>query len=289
MTVTVLAGDHIVSADTIPSLKRELRTLGSGVSRTAYDLGNGTVLKVGSADGWAGGNRTEVECWEALRDSDIGQYLSPIIAHDSESFAWLIMRKVDGILADDSRARSEWYDSGISWELERAGINDLHDGNVGYCYDEDSDSYSFFVIDYAMSGSEDDHCGTCCARENNGCSWHSWQGRSDACCGTARFQSHDCSFLKGCNQEWCDAPGCNEWADRKVRTLWHLEQGWHTHKMVWTQDVAIVCAVHAPRNMEQINWERERLHFQLALPLNCKGSMAYYVYGDGAPKPLFAN
>lgn len=274
MAVTVLAGDHIVSSDTIPTLKRSLSYIGSGVTRSVYDLGNGTVLKVGAADSEYGGNETEVACWEACEGTELGNYLAPIVAYDSESYAWIIMRKVDGVIGDDSAARAAYYDSDACYVLESSNINDLHHANIGYVYNEDEDSYSFYAIDYAMSGDAYSHCETCCARSNNGCEWHSWEGRDSACCGSARFASHDCSFLKGCQVYFCDAPNCNNYADRKIRTLMHLEQGWRTHAMEWRSDVAIVCNVHRPRNVASINWERENLHLQMALPLMRYGTIA---------------
>lgn len=266
MSVTVLAGDHIISAETIPTLKRSLRELGSGISRTAYDLGNGSVLKVGRADGWAGGNRTEVEAWEMLKGSDVGQYLCPIIAYDSEDFAWLIMSKVDGTLNDDAYAACVWEDSGLQWEIERAGIGDLHRGNVGFVRDSSADDgFRFYVIDYAMNenrGADSDgwgepsHCVSCC-QENGGCSRHSWQGRPDACCAYGRYQMSDCKTLQGCNEQWCDAPGCGNLAHVNIGTVRQLVQARARLTLVWTEEQGFVCNLHKPVSVGLADFIRE--------------------------------
>lgn len=262
MATTVLAGEHIVSSDTIGDLKRSLKVLGSGVTRTAYDLGNGTVLKVGASNGYYGGNESEVLAWQALKDSDIGQYLCPIVAYDEEAYAWLIMRKVDGTIGDCSEASSAWYASGISRELDYAGINDLHGGNVGYV-DDGYGNFTFYAIDYAMSdgyadgeasGSwQEGHCATCC----QGCTEHEWQGRDSACCASARFHSKDCMTLQGCNQVWCDVPGCNSYAIRDLGTLRQLERAYCTLTLVWVTERIVLCGKHVPINRHDADIARE--------------------------------
>jgi hypothetical protein len=273
MATHVIAGDHIVSSDRLGDLKNSLPRLGSGVSRTAYDLGNGTVLKIGSADGFAGGNRTEVEAWQELSGSDIAEFLGEIVAYDEEDYRWLIMRKADGVLNDSYEARQAWYRSNVGNILSRAGIDDLHDGNVGYVIDEDSESgYRFFAVDYAMNQNRggaynscrySSHCGTCC-EVNGGCSRHSWLGRQDACCGSARFKMDDCETLQGCRQEWCDAPDCSEYAIRDLGTVRQLVQGHHwagrigvQADNVWESDRMFVCHEHLPVTIGQANAMRE--------------------------------
>jgi hypothetical protein len=257
MAVHVLAGDHIVSSDTIPSLKQHLPHLGNGVSRHAYDLGNGQVLKVGNADGWAGGNATEVAAWEALKDSDVGHLLAPIVAHDSEDFGWLIMLKMDGTIHDlfreDDWVGEAWYAWGCEMkdDLDRAGINDMHDGNIGYVItDHDAQIVKFYAIDYAMSRG-------CHASYSA-----STPRRYDACCDSAMLKASDCATLEGCRAEICDAPRCWQNAVQDLGTLRELRQRHHWEPTylgdhVWTEERAHVCAQHAPIDRNFADMMRE--------------------------------
>jgi hypothetical protein len=257
MAVHVLAGDHIVSSDTIPSLNQHLPHLGNGVSRHAYDLGNGQVLKVGTADGWAGGNATEGAAWEALKDSDVGHLLAPIVAHDSEDFGWLIMLKMDGTIHDlfreDDWVGEAWYAWGCEMkdDLDRAGINDMHDGNIGYVItDHDAQIVKFYAIDYAMSRG-------CHASYSA-----STPRRYDACCDSAMLKASDCATLEGCRAEICDAPHCWQNAVKDLGTVRELRQrhAWEhgtNADHVWTEERAFVCAQHAPIDRNFADMMRE--------------------------------
>lgn len=268
MATTVLAGQHIVSSDTIRDLKRSLPALGSGVSRTAYDLGNGSVLKVGAANGFAGGNATEVAAWQAHEGTEIAQYLAEIIAYDAEDFAWLIMRKVDGTIGNNYAAYQACRAAGFVTMMYGFGFSDLHEGNVGYVEDPMEDSgFRFYVIDYAQNSEEcswigsnqyPSHCETCCG----GCSVHSWRGRSDACCSLARFEPSDCSQFRGCERVTCDVPECGRDADRKIRSIRHQTRdgghfAGHNGNMVEVWEDAVVCWQHAPIGIATANRARE--------------------------------
>lgn len=270
MAVHVLAGSHIVSTDTIDDLKRSLPRLGSGVSRTAFDLGNGTVLKVGKANSFAGGNQTEVAAWEALCDNpEVAPLLGEITAYDSEGFAWVIMRKADGVLGDNYTAKVAFdQNSNLKTILRAYGISDLHEGNIGYVEDASEDcGFRFFAVDYAMSGYCTDpfvsdayspsHCATCC----RGCSSHSDKPRSDACCTIGGNHSQDCASLAGCNAVTCDHPECAQRAVRDLGTVRHLTKNpWFNGGScdhIWESERAVVCGMHLPIGVHTANIARE--------------------------------
>lgn len=262
MSVHVLAGDHIVSSDTIPQLRSTLPYLGNGVTRSVYDLGNGSVLKSGKADSCYGGNLTEARTWEMLRDSEVGQYLAEVIAYDTEDGAWLIMRKVDGTIGDAcSSVRDAYYSSDAYYVLSSSCIGDLHEGNIGYVVNcEEEEDYSFYAIDYAMSGDGSYSSSTCEGCSNRWCDDHSFR-RQDACCTIGQKMTRDCEFPMGCAEECCDNPNCDKRAMIAGGQVYQLEtvrwyNAWNVDH-VWLEEEMYYCANCAPRSVHDADFARE--------------------------------
>lgn len=126
------------------------RSLGLGATREAFDLGDGTVLKVDwNGGGTLGGCNAEAAIWEAA-DSMTRQFLAPVIASGD---GWLVMPKC---AMNVTEAEGEAYDV----EAEGFGviINDLHPMNLGRMADG-----TVVCIDYAAGFYADgcDGCGWC--------------------------------------------------------------------------------------------------------------------------------
>lgn len=186
MATHVLAGDHIISSDRIPSLTRELTRLGSGASRTAYDLGNGSVLKVSGA--W-NQNSLEVEMWNRIQGSGYEEYFAEIIAYDEEAFRWVIQRKAD-------RTAEQWeldeFVSEIGYELdsEFGILCDLHPKNLGVIEDSEGNAESYVIIDYALSDNRpsptcdcgDIDCPQCGCGARGECYCPTFVGHNEAIC-----------------------------------------------------------------------------------------------------------
>lgn len=170
MTATVFYADSgCVSDETVRDIARSLETLGEGVSRTAYDLGD-VVLKVDLGSDFAGNCASEVEAWERIRGTDEERYVGRIFASGN---GWLIMEKATHTLGwgnHDAQADE------VRYALESIGIQDLHAQNLGYRPDG-----TLFALDYAFSSvrsSDRCECGEHDCREcwPNGCECETFEG-----------------------------------------------------------------------------------------------------------------
>lgn len=216
MTVYVTTNDLIVSDDTVRTLERSLPYLGSGVSRRVHDLGNGQVLKLGKADGWAGGNQTEYDAYQRI-DEDDRQHFATCYAIADDG-TWLVAEKIEQTVSSLSGADRDAYHD-WSADVERSlarkyGIRDLHSENVGM-----RANGTFAILDYAMgdggngsdwSEDQDDEC-ACSA-----CNWRdprSECGFCDDCdCEACKPEGCDCPSLVGCNVTYCGVTGCDKLA-----------------------------------------------------------------------------
>ena len=128
----------MVSDDLLEDVITSANYLGAGVTRRVYDLGDGTVLKVNkNRQSYYGDCASEARAWEELRDDEAGEHLAPVLAVASDG-TWLVMVKAesDGYRLDGKARRI----------LERAGIDDLHPGNIGKLSDG-----RLVAIDYALN------------------------------------------------------------------------------------------------------------------------------------------
>lgn len=204
MDVYVSETDYVVSSETIDSLQSQLRRLGRGVSRTVYDLGDGTVLKVcHNVDSFAGNNLSEWQTWQRVKGTEWEVHFSECVAV-SDDGTWLIQRAIDSTFEDDSAGWSEWWDETGREISETLGIGDLHYGNVGTTV-----SGQVKVIDYAFSGHVD-------------LSWLKVSRSEDECrctlcvpctcnlCDCERCNPNGCACdpFEGCREETCNVDGC---------------------------------------------------------------------------------
>lgn len=110
--------------------------LGSGISRHAFNIGKGRVLKVASTATCTDYNRKEVERWESA-PPELKQFLCPIIAYDSE-YRWVVMRRAYKVGNVPHEAKTK------IWNAIVGIVRDSHDFNMGKV------GRNYVMIDYAM-------------------------------------------------------------------------------------------------------------------------------------------
>lgn len=199
MECYVSESNYVVSSDTLHELRSELRRLGAGVSRTVYDLGDGTVLKVcHDQHSHAGNNLSEWEMWQKVQGTEWEIHFAECIAV-SDDGSWLIQRAIDQTFESDHVAWSEWYreiGADLSAELH---LGDLHYGNVGttvqgqvkiidYAYDRFLDM-GWLLSNRSDSDCDCDECKPCYC---NLCD-----------CERCKPQGCDCDEFEGCNETEC--------------------------------------------------------------------------------------
>lgn len=186
MSVYVSESNVIVSDETVDSLRSQLKRLGAGVSRTVYDLGDGTVLKINHSDDghFAGNNLSEWKNWQRIKGTEYEEHFAECIAV-SEDGTWLIQRAIDRTLGDAAQYQewSHWYNT-VGKELSAEfGIGDLHYGNVGMTVQG-----NIVVIDYA------------CTDENLDLSW---LAKRNGICETCKSATLTPSPVHSCNELAC--------------------------------------------------------------------------------------
>lgn len=159
--------------------------LGSGCTRTVYDLGDGTVLKVQRDNGpsFAGGNLTEYDAWQRVAETPDACYFAQVFGC-SDSGAWLVAEYVENVGAAYGADRCTLEDIG-----SRYGIRDLHNGNIGTRADG-----SPVIIDYAFNEAVNASSDPSSDRESHGIS---------TCCanGTLCTRHHG---PQDCEDVWCN-------------------------------------------------------------------------------------
>lgn len=246
MTVYVSESNHIVSADSLYDLERSLPKLGQGVSRRVYDLGDGTVLKVGTGSDFAGTNLSEAEQWRKVEGTQWEEHFAEVLAVADDG-SWLIMRAVERTFVNDRSAWSEWYREVGSELTHSLKVGDLHYGNVGVTVQG-----QIKVIDYAWSeGSmsmewlieEESSCNCSECKPATPCSC------DDCDCEECKPEGCDCEALKGCNVEHCKP--CED-------------KGFYVLAVQFAISVP-VCESHKVKracfSLRQRNWERENATF----------------------------
>lgn len=206
MSVYVSETNHVVTDESAWDLRNSLPKLGSGVSRTVYDLGDGTVLKLQTGRfGGAGGNLEEWETWQRVKDSEFAHCFAECIAIGTDG-AWMIQRAISEIFGFDQK--SEWYEWWKTQGCEAAyfaNVGDIHPNNCGY-----DRNGNVLIIDYAWSGFMDvssvvmTDC-SCCYPERS-------ETPEPCACGEHEcsecFPSGDpCGPLEGCNERDCEQCG----------------------------------------------------------------------------------
>lgn len=96
-----------------------------GISRTVY-IHRDFVVKV-DEHGWC--NQREVALWKAWKGTDLERYLAPVLEWEPKGAQWLVMQKVEQYRPEGNWA--EDYED-LENQARDLGIEDCHDGNVGY-------------------------------------------------------------------------------------------------------------------------------------------------------------
>lgn len=249
MDLYISETDYVVSSETIDSLQSQLTRLGAGISRTVYDLGDGTVLKIQKGGNeYAGGNLSEFAAWQAIKGTEWEIHFAECIAV-SDDGSWLIQRAIDETFAQRTDEWNIWWQE-IGEEIGTTlGIGDLHYGNVGTTVQGD-----IKIIDYAWSGyidmgwlvsqaskaqtSEPCECSVCNPCECGDCE-----------CIRCYPEGCECEPLQGCHAQECEPCLQREWRNRKF-----------VPAVAFVLSVA-VCEGHnvkrAAWDLEQRNFERE--------------------------------
>lgn len=165
--------------------------IGSGVSRTVFEVDENLVLKQERNNDVAGGNRTEYECFHSVEQDERKFFAAPLIIADDDS--WMLSERVEGVVGDlDPGEVSQNDVRAIDQISRRYGISDLHYFNVGY----DSDG-SLKMIDYAANGING--YGFSFGSSFNGC------GCYECGCNVCEVFTCNCPTLEGCNETVCAA------------------------------------------------------------------------------------
>jgi hypothetical protein len=194
-----LQSGQVITDQNAKEIARSLPHLGSGVSRSVYDLGD-VVLKVDDGSNYAGNCASEVAAWEEYEGTEYEHLFARIFAHGR---GWIIAEKAE---TDYSLYRSQAGRDVIN-QLEWIGIGDLHEGNIGFRSDGTG-----CAIDYAMNchrGESSDDCMSsdpceCCDHDCRDCFPHG----CECCCSLHRGESSICATYEGCNAELCAYGAC---------------------------------------------------------------------------------
>ncbi len=125
-----------------------LKQLGVGAYRQVFSLGDGTVLKISAYHDGNESNLQELAVWNAVQDTPISEWLSPVISC-AESGDWLIMREaVGGVVRGRQSDQTVRVRSSIERPHKLPGGkrlwgSDLHGGNMAF-----TETGAVVVIDY---------------------------------------------------------------------------------------------------------------------------------------------
>lgn len=261
MTVYVSDSDILVSDDSVWDLTETLTELGSGVSRTVYDLGDGTVLKVNRRNPWhasAGDNLTEWQAWQEIKDGPFASCFAECIAIADDG-SWMIQAAVSYVFSDDDdySGYSEWWREVGKEACLYHRIGDVHPGNAGV-----TENGNVLIVDYGWTGGFMDagamfgDCSSAEVSESCNCNECKPCTCQDHECSDCFPEGDPCGSLEGCNWTYCDAceipPRGNDNQNSRIMNaavtkVW-LEGEWHK-----------LCQDHKPCHRSyreiQLQWE----------------------------------
>ena len=244
MSVYVSDYAGAITDENAREIARSLPCLGSGVSRSVYDLGD-VVLKIDDGGNYAGNCASEVACWEEFKGTEHEHLFARIHAYGR---GWIIAEKAS---PDYTLYRSQ-EGADVRAQLEWLGIGDLHDGNLGFREDG-----SGCAIDYAFNEHRHAVCSDaissaceCCECDCKRC----WPNGCDCCCS---LHCGECASGEG-----CQAPECSDCFRKAIGTGWESGGTWFGFRYgiltnVWADGQYIgavrslerlhFCSDHAPK------------------------------------------